>query len=390
MKRTRFSEEQIIGVLKEAEAGAKTGELARRHGVSEATIYNWKAKYGGLEVSEAKRLRSLEDENAKLKRLLADAMLDNAALKDLLNKKMVTPAVQREAVAHLQACHGMSERRACRVTGADRKSMRYRSQRGDDAEVREKLRDLAQQRRRFGYRRLHILLRREGVMINRKKTQRLYREEGLMVRRRRNRRRAIGARAPAPVLALPNQRWSLDFVHDQMASGRRFRVLNIVDDVTRECLRAVPDTSISGRRVVRELSDLIEERGRPGMIVSDNGTELTSNAVLAWCGEVGVEWHYIAPGKPMQNGYVESFNGRMRDELLNETLFLDLDHARTVIAAWAEDYNQSRPHSALGYETPAAFAAELHKQWPAQLRPSGSAAQAIAYTALMRNKAAGL
>ncbi|WP_145923318.1 IS3-like element ISSpma3 family transposase [Sphingopyxis macrogoltabida] len=390
MKRLRFSEEQIIGVLKEAEAGAKTGELARRHGVSEATIYNWKAKYGGLEVSEAKRLRSLEDENAKLKRLLADSMLDNAALKDLLNKKMVTPAVQREAVAHLQACHGMSERRACRVTGADRKSMRYRSQRGDDAEVREKLRELAQQRRRFGYRRLHILLRREGVMINRKKTQRLYREEGLMVRRRRNRRRAIGARAPAPVLALPNQRWSLDFVHDQMASGRRFRVLNIVDDVTRECLRAVPDTSISGRRVVRELSDLIEERGRPGMIVSDNGTELTSNAVLAWCGEVGVEWHYIAPGKPMQNGYVESFNGRMRDELLNETLFLDLDHARTVIAAWAEDYNQSRPHSALGYETPAAFAAELHKQWPAQLRPSGSAAQAIAYTALMRNKAAGL
>ncbi|WP_263588581.1 IS3-like element ISSpma3 family transposase [Sphingopyxis sp. GC21] len=390
MKRLRFSEEQIIGVLKEAEAGAKTGELARRHGVSEATIYNWKAKYGGLEVSEAKRLRSLEDENAKLKRLLADSMLDNAALKDLLNKKMVTPAVQREAVAHLQACHGMSERRACRVTGADRKSMRYRSQRGDDTEVREKLRELAQQRRRFGYRRLHILLRREGVMINRKKTQRLYREEGLMVRRRRNRRRAIGARAPAPVLALPNQRWSLDFVHDQMASGRRFRVLNIVDDVTRECLRAVPDTSISGRRVVRELSDLIEERGRPGMIVSDNGTELTSNAVLAWCGEVGVEWHYIAPGKPMQNGYVESFNGRMRDELLNETLFLDLDHARTVIAAWAEDYNQSRPHSALGYETPAAFAAELHKQWPAQLRPTGSAAQAIAYTALMRNKAAGL
>ncbi|MGH6649866.1 MAG: IS3-like element ISSpma3 family transposase [Sphingopyxis sp.] len=390
MKRLRFSEEQIIGVLKEAEAGAKTGELARRHGVSEATIYNWKAKYGGLEVSEAKRLRSLEDENAKLKRLLADSMLDNAALKDLLNKKMVTPAVQREAVAHLQACHGMSERRACRVTGADRKSMRYRSQRGDDAEVREKLRELAQQRRRFGYRRLHILLRREGVMINRKKTQRLYREEGLMVRRRRNRRRAIGARAPAPVLALPNQRWSLDFVHDQMASGRRFRVLNIVDDVTRECLRAVPDTSISGRRVVRELSDLIEERGKPGMIVSDNGTELTSNAVLAWCGEVGVEWHYIAPGKPMQNGYVESFNGRMRDELLNETLFLDLDHARNVIAAWAEDYNQSRPHSALGYETPAAFAAELHKQWPAQLRPTGSAAQAIAYTALMRNKAAGL
>ena len=213
----------------------------------------------------------------------------------------------------------MSERRACRVIDADRKSVRYRSVRDDDAALREKLRDLANQRRRFGYRRLHILLRREGVMINRKKTQRLYKEEGLAVRRRRSRKRAVGTRAPPPVLALPNQRWSLDLVHDQMASGRTFRVLNIVDDVTRECLRAVSDTSISGCRVVRELADLIAERGKPGMIVSDNGTELTSNAVLAWCGQSGVEWHYIAPGKSMQNGFVESFNGRMCDELLIET-----------------------------------------------------------------------
>lgn len=162
----------------------------------------------------------------------------------------------------------MSERRACRVIDADRKSVRYRSTRDDDAELREKLRELANHRRWFGYRRLHILLRRDGVMINRKKTQRIYREEGLTVRRRRSRRRAVGTRAPAPVLALPNQRWSLDFVHDQMASGRRFRVLNVVDDVTRECLAAVPDTSISGRRVVRELTELIGQRGKPGMIVS--------------------------------------------------------------------------------------------------------------------------
>ncbi|MAO04718.1 MAG: IS3 family transposase [Citromicrobium sp.] len=390
MKRTRFSEEQIIGVLKEAEAGAKTADLARRHGVSEATIYNWKSKYGGLEVSDARRLKELESENAKLKRLLADAMLDKAALKDLLGKKVLTPAAQREAVAHLQACHGMSERRACRVIDADRKSVRYRSTRDDDAGLREKLRELANQRRRFGYRRLHILLRREGIMINRKKTQRLYKEEGLAVRRRRSRRRAVGTRAPAPVLALPNQRWSLDFVHDQMASGRRFRVLNVVDDVTRECLAAVPDTSISGRRVVRELTELIAQRGKPGMIVSDNGTELTSNAVLAWCGEIGVEWHYIAPGRPMQNGYVESFNGRMRDELLNETLFLSMAHARVEIAAWVDDYNRERPHSSLGYATPAAFAAELDKQWPASLRPTGSATQPIASTALMRETTARL
>jgi transposase InsO family protein len=184
----------------------------------------------------------------------------------------------------------MSERRACRVVGANRKSVRYRSVRDDDAELRGKRRELANQRRRFGYRRLHILLRREGVMLNRKKTQRIYRE-GLAVRRRRNRRRAIGARAPTPVLALPNQRSSLDFVHDQMASGRRFRMLKVVDEVTRACLAAVLDTSISGRRVVRELAELIAKRGKPGMIVSDNGTELTSNAVLAWCGEIGGEWH---------------------------------------------------------------------------------------------------
>ena len=272
------------------------------------------------------------------------------------------------------------------MINADRTSVRYRSRRGDDAELRSRLRELANQRRRFGYRRLHILLRREGLMINRKKTQRLYVEEGLVVRRRRGRKRAVGTRAPAPVIALPNQRWSLDFVHDQMVSGRRFRVLNVVDDVTRECLAAVPDTSISGQRVVRELDALIARRGKPGMIVSDNGTELTSNAVLAWCSEAEVEWHYIQPGRPMQNGYVESFNGRMRDELLNETLFLSLAHARVEIAAWVEDYNRERPHSSLGYETPAAYAAELERQWPAPLRPTGSATQPIASTAPMRNK----
>ncbi|WP_426265432.1 IS3 family transposase [Sphingomonas sp. PWP1-2] len=362
MKRKQFSEEQIIGILKEAEAGAVVTDLCRRHGMSSATYYAWKAKFGGLEVSDAKRLRALEDENARLKRLLADTMLDNAGLKDLLFKKMVTPAAKREAVAHLQTALGMSERRACAVVGADRASMRYRSCRGDDGDLRSRLRELAQQRRRFGYRRLHILLRRDGITINRKKTQRLYREEGLTVRRRKGRKRAVGARGPAPVLALPNQRWSLDFVHDQMATGRRFRILNIVDDVTRECLRAVLDTSISGKRVVRELSDLIAERGAPKMIVSDNGTELTSNAVLAWSGDAGVEWHYIAPGKPTQNGFVESFNGRMRDELLNETLFFTVRQARSILARWVDDYNTERPHSSLGYATPAAFAAELEKQ----------------------------
>ncbi len=152
-------------------------------------------------------------------------------------------------------------------------------------------------------------------------------------------------------------RWSLDFVYDQFANGRRFRVLNIVDDVTKECLGAIPDTSISGRRVARELTAILARRGRPGSIVSDNGTEFTCNAMWAWCKDNAIDWHFIAPGKPIQNAFVESFNGRMRDEFLNETLFFDLDDARSKVVEWVADYNGERPHSSLKYQTPAAYAA---------------------------------
>ncbi|MFT4002975.1 MAG: IS3 family transposase, partial [Rhizobium sp.] len=356
MKKQRFTQEQIIPVLKEHEAGAKVADLCRKHGISEATFYNWKAKYGGMEVSEAKRLRALEDENARLKKLLAEQLLDAAALRELLGKKMVGPAAKRDAVTHLKAVMGLSERRACQIISADRKMIRYQSCRPPEVDLRARLRELANERRRFGYRRLFILLRRDGEPSGVNRIYRLYREEGLSVRKRKARRRAAGTRAPILVEVKANARWSLDFVHDQFACGRRFRVLNVVDDVTRECLAAIPDTSISGRRVARELTTLIERRGKPGMIVSDNGTELTSNAILSWSRDHKVEWHYIAPGKPMQNGYVESFNGRMRDELLNESLFFGLDHARSAIAEWADDYNHFRPHSSLGYQTPAGYA----------------------------------
>jgi len=269
---------------------------------------------------------------------------------------MVTPAAVRAAVVHVLREHDVSERRACSIVGADRSTIRYRSRRSDAALLRGRLRELATERRRFGYRRLHVLLRQEGYVVNHKRTQRLYREEGLSVRRRRCRKRAVGTRAPMVVEARPNARWSLDFVHDQMASGQRFRVLNVIDDMTKQCLAAIPDTSISGKRVARELTALVARHGRPKLIVSDNGTEFTSNAILLWARQSGVEWHYIAPGRPMQNGICEAFNGRMRDELLNETLFRDLDHARSAVARWVVDYNDHRPHSALGYLTPRAFA----------------------------------
>ena len=272
---------------------------------------------------------------------------------------MVRPAAKREAVAHLRSEFEMSERRACTVIGVDRTTVRYRSIRPTDKELRERLRGLARERRRFGYRRLSVLLRRDGETCGINHIYRLYREEGLAVRRRRSRRKAVGTRAPILVEAAPNARWPLHFAHDQLVSGRRFRVLNIVDDVTRECLAAIPDTSISGVRVVRELTGLVASHGKPGMIVSDNGTELTSAAVLRWAQDQQIEWHYITPGKPMQNGYVESFNGRMRDELLNETVFTSMPQVRAIVAAWRTDYNEQRSHSALGYQTPAARAAEL-------------------------------
>ena len=294
---------------------------------------------------------------------------------------MVGPAAKREAVAHLRAVMGLSERRACSVVGADRKMIRYRSSRPPETELRGRLRDLANERRRFGYRRLFILLRREGEPSGINRIYRLYREEGLTVRKRRARRRAVGTRAPILVEARPNARWSLDFVHDQFACGRRFRVLNIVDDVTRECLAAVPDTSISGRRVARELTELIGRRGKPGMIVSDHGTEFTSNAILAWSKDHRVEWHYIAPGKPMQNGFCESFNGRMRDELLNESLFFGLDHARSAIAEWVADFNTARPHSSLGYQTPAAYAEVLTATGSSAAQDEGSAPAPVAHPA---------
>jgi putative transposase len=276
---------------------------------------------------------------------------------------MVTPAAWREAVAHLRSDHEMSERRACKTIGCDRMTVRYRSRRPDDPCLRERLRAIAHERRRFGYRRLIIFLRREGFVVNHKRLFRIYREEGLKVRKRGGRKRALGTRAPMALPAAPNDLWSLDFVSDQFVCGRRFRILAIYDVCTRECVAAVADTSLSGKRVARELDLLIAWRGTPAMIVSDNGTEFTSNAILSWAINTKVEWHYIAPGKPTQNAFVESFNGRLRDEFLNDTLFTTLAQARCALEEWRRDYNTIRPHSRIGWLAPAVYAEQFGPQW---------------------------
>jgi putative transposase len=262
---------------------------------------------------------------------------------------------RKVAVARLVEQRGLSQVRACRLVGLNRSSMNYRPRRPDDSMLRQRLRELAAQRRRFGYRRLGWLLEREGHVLNRKKLYRLYREEKLMVRRRGRRKRAIGTRAPMTLPNAINQRWSLDFVSDALGDGRRFRILCVVDNFSRECLAAVVDTSLGGVRVVRELERLVTERGTPGVIVSDNGTELTSCAVLRWA-TGRLDWHYIEPGKPVQNAFIESFNSRLRDECLNEHVFLTLAEARATIDAWRQDYNHLRPHGSLGALTPTEFA----------------------------------
>ena len=268
-------------------------------------------------------------------------------------------------MAHLCDQHGVSQRRACDVLQVDRSSVRYRSTRPDDAGLRKAMREVAAERRRFGYRRIHIMLERQGIRMNQKKLRRLYREEGLQVRKRGGRKRALGTRRPMVMPERVNERWSLDFVSDAFTDGRRFRVLAVVDDFSRECLALVPDTSLSGKRLTRELDEILTLRGKPKTIVSDNGTEMTSSAVLKWCQRTMVEWHYIAPGKPTQNAFIESFNGSFRDECLNETLFSSLSEARSEITNWKEDYNQNRPHSSLGNLTPKEFVAKMTLQMQA-------------------------
>ncbi|MFH4689932.1 IS3 family transposase [Vibrio diabolicus] len=354
----RFNEQQIIAILKEAEAGIPARELCRKHGISDATFYTWRKKYAGLDVSEARRLKALEDENARLKKLLAETLLDAEALKIALSQKLLTVEDKRKAVKIIQKGTQLSERRACLLVGIQRASLRYQPQANrEDDKLQARIKELALERRRFGYRRIHRLLKREGFDVNHKRVYRLYCELGLTVSKRRRRKSQCVEREPLLLPSVPNHTWSMDFVMDALSNGRRIKCLTIVDDYTKECLDIPVATGISGDEVVITLESIAAFRGYPEAIRTDQGPEFTGKALDQWAYQHGVILKLIQAGKPTQNAYIESFNGKFRDECLNEHWFRDLSHARDLISLWRMDYNENRPHSALGYLTPSEFAA---------------------------------
>jgi putative transposase len=272
---------------------------------------------------------------------------------------VVTTSARRNVVTHLRAAFGLSERRACKLAGLRRSTQRYRARRRDSAPLLGRLRELATARPRFGYRRLHTLLRREGVLVNAKRVYRLYRLEGLSVRIRRRKKLRVPRLPPVDPPTARNQRWAMDFVSDALADGRRFRAFTLVDAFTRESPAIEVDTSLPGARVVRVLQTVAAKRGYPKSITVDNGPEFISTALDKWAFEHGVELRFIQPGKPMQNGHIESFNGRFRDECLSQSWFPTLARARAEIEIWRDDYNNVRPHSSLDGRTPSEFVRDL-------------------------------
>ena len=266
----------------------------------------------------------------------------------------MTPALRREAVAWARSAYQLSECRACRVVGAHRSNVRYRSRRPPQTALRTRLKELATTHVSYGYLRLHVLLRREGWRVNRKRVYRLYREEGLMLKPRRPKRhRTAAARAMRPVPTQPNERWAMDFVHDTLAGARTIRILTVLDIHTRECLALVPQPSFRGADVARILSEIGTVRGLPRAISVDNGTEFTSKALDQWAYWNHVSLDFSRPGKPTDNAHIEAFNGSLRRECLSQYWFTSPADAEQRLRAWQAEYNNSRPHSSLEHQPPA-------------------------------------
>ncbi|MCT2992288.1 IS3 family transposase [Propionibacterium freudenreichii] len=367
--RKRHTPEQVVRKLGQADrmlaGGSDIAAVCRELGVSEQTYYRWRNQYGGLKADDAKRLKELEKQNATLKRLLAEAELEKAALRELAGGKLLGPGRRRAAVDHLKRKLRVSERMACRLAGLSRSAYR-RPLQGDtvadpDRALRDWLRAWAKKHPRYGYRRAYHDARGEGWAVNHKKIQRLWRAEGLRVPQRRRRKRVGSSTVDAPAAVAPNLVWAVDFQFDADEQGRPIKICSIVDEHTRECIGGLVERSITADRLTAHLEDLVAVRGAPAVLRSDNGPEFISDAMADWAGtRTGL--FYIPPGSPWHNGYVESFNSRLRDECLNINSFYSLLHAQVAIGDWKTEYNHDRRHSSLGYLAPVDYARQCTHQ----------------------------
>ncbi|WP_432422796.1 IS3 family transposase [Zobellia alginiliquefaciens] len=356
MRRSKYSESQIVFAIKQVETGTRIQEVCRKMGVSEATFYNWKKKYGGLGVSELRRLKNLEEENSQLKKLVADLSLDKQILQDVLKKKVLRPSRKRGMVDNIRMEYNISIQRCCKLVLLHKSVFYYKAKgRRSDQLLRMRMNEIASVRVRYGFWRIHILLRREGFMDNHKRMYRVYCEEGLNLRSKRPKRnRSAAHRQPNQGNASSlNECWSMDFVCDQFYNGNRFRALTIVDNYSRKCLAIHAGKSLKGSDVVQVMETItFGNEVLPKRVKVDNGSEFISKVLDKWAYENNVELDFSRPGKPTDNPFIESFNGSFRDECLNANWFFSLEDAQEKFDIWREDYNGFRPHSSLGDMSP--------------------------------------
>ena len=359
--RKNYTAAQIINGLRRAEVGLANGksmkEVIRDLGVSEQTYYRWRREYGGMKTSQAKRLKELEKENQRLKRAVADLTVDNMILKEASKGKLLSPERRRRCVVRVQQRLGVSERRACEVLGQARSTQRRSRKRGaDEAALRADVVKVAGRFGRYGYRMVTGMLRAEGWVVNHKRVERIWREEGLKVPKKQPKRGRLWLTDGSCIRLRPLYRhhvWAYDFVADRTHDGRPLKMLTVLDEYSRECLAIVVARRLRANDVLQTLSELFVKHGPPANLRSDNGPEFTAKVVREWLERVEVKTLYIEPGSPWENGYNESFNGTLGEEVLKREIFYSLEEAKVLTEQWRREYNTIRPHSSLRYRPPA-------------------------------------
>ncbi|WP_210530516.1 IS3 family transposase [Rubellimicrobium arenae] len=361
MPQKKHKPEEIVAKLRQVDVlvsqGHSVAEAVRSIGVTPFTYYRWRKEFGGLKTDQVKRLKELEKENERLRKAVSDLTLEKLILREAAFGKLLSPARRRGCIEHVRRKFQVSERLACRVLGQHRSTQRKVPRgRDDEAALTADIIALAREYGRYGYRRITALLREAGWAVNVKRVERIWRREGLKVPQKQPKKGRLWL-ADGSCIRLrperPNHVWSYDFVESRTHDGRKFRMLNLIDEFTRECLAIRISRKLQSTDVIDTLADQFILRGVPAHIRSDNGSEFIATAVRNWIRAVGAKTAYIEPGSPWENGYCESFNSKLRDELLNGEIFYSLREAEIVIERWRHHYNTKRPHSSLGYRPPA-------------------------------------